>query len=82
MAALTGVRVVFLLACLVSIYCKETYKINLLKNGKRKHGEQVSMIVTLAEKYELYPHDQSHKKKVKHGKDKTPLSSGDYRTKS
>ena len=88
MALLIGVRVVFLIACSILIYCGETYKINLLKNGKRKHGEKDSMIITLAEKYDLHHHDQLHKKKKKHGlkehrhKNQDPLLSRDYRTKS
>ena len=90
MTALTSVRVLFLMACFISTYGGETYKINLLKPGKRKHGEKVSMIITLAKNYDLPQHDQLHqkKKKLKQGlkkhkhKDNHQLSSSDYRTKS
>ena len=82
MTALTGIRIIFLLAVFISIYCKE--KTYLAKLGKKNHGEKVSLITT-------YQHGQKHQKMKKmikipkdhrHKDEHQPLEDDDYSKKS
>ena len=83
MKALRHARVIFLLACLNSICCRNTY---LVKHGKKKHEEKGSLVVNRDKTIDFKHHHMPNKKKkkLKHSlndhrhQEKHQVLSGDY----